>query len=122
MSLQAKYITIVVLFLVHFNLGYILTRSGEPYSSAILTIHKLASLAALILIILAAWQIRKEVGLDSPAIVATVTTIILFIITILTGGALSADIQIPGYVTLVHKLIPYLTLISTIVTMYLLAR
>ena len=50
MSLQAKYISIGVLFLLHFVLGYVLSRSGGPYNTVLLTIHKLASLAALVLI------------------------------------------------------------------------
>jgi hypothetical protein len=121
MSLQAKYITIAILFVIHFILGYVLSRSGEPYNTAILTIHKLASLAALVLIVLAAWQLRKETGLDSLAMAAVVITVILFVTTILTGGALSADLQTPGIITVVHKVFPYLTVISTVVTIYLLS-
>ena len=119
MSLQAKYITIAILFIIHFILGYVLTRSGKPYSTALLTIHKLAALAALVLIVLAALQIYREAGLDNLAIAAVMITVILFVTTILTGGALSAAIQPLTIVAGIHKIFPYLTLISTVVTIYL---
>ncbi len=121
MSLQAKTIAIGVLFLIHFALGYVLTRSEEPYNTAILTVHKLASLAALVLIVLAAWQTYKDAGLESLAIAAVVITVILFVTTILTGGLLSADTQSPAAVTVIHKVFPYLTVISTIITIYFLS-
>jgi len=86
-----------------------------------LTIHKLASLAALILIALVAWQMYNESRLDGLVVVSVVITVILFVTTILTGGALSAVTQPPTIAAAVHKIFPYLTVISTIVTIYLLS-
>ena len=121
MSLQAKYIAIGVLFIIHFAVGYVLTRSEEPYNTTILTVHKLASLAALILIVLVAWQFWKESNLDSPAFTGVIITVILFVTTILTGGLLSADVQATTIVNAIHKVFPYLTVISTIITIYFLS-
>ena len=121
MSLQAKYITIALLFLIHFILGYVLTRAGKPYNTASLTAHKLASLAALILIALVAWQMYNESGLDGLEVASVAITVILFVTTILTGGALSAVTQPLTIASAVHKIFPYLTVISTIVTIYLLS-
>ena len=121
MSLQAKYITIAVLFIVHFVFGYRLRRSDKPYSNTILTVHKLASLAALVMLALVVRQLWADANVGGFEMAAVIITGLLFIATILTGGLLSADKSMPASITIVHKLIPYLTVLSAVVTVYLLS-
>ena len=116
-----RIVGIGVLFLFVFVSGVWLSRSGRPLNAIILTIHKLASLAAVILIALTAYQANKQVGLGASELGASVVTGLLFLFTIATGGFLSTEKPAKGAVLTIHRVTPILTVLSSVVTLYLLA-
>jgi hypothetical protein len=110
-----------VLFVVVFLFGFWLNRSGRPVNTIILAIHKLIALGTLIFIGVTIYQVNQVTPLSTAAIVATVMTGVLFVITIITGGLLSLDQPVTA-VSIVHKIGPFLTVAGVIVIMYLLAN
>jgi hypothetical protein len=110
------FIAACVLFLVIFIGGYLLSHKGKPYKALPLSIHKLLSLGAMaILVILVVKQFRT-----SPATAIQITVICItafcFIVTIVTGGLVSAKINMPAFVKIMHKIFPY---ISVLISMFL---
>ena len=53
---------------------------------------------------------------------ASVVTFVVFAITIVSGGLSSIDRPLPKIFSLLHKVFPYLTTLSTAVTLYLLLK
>ena len=122
MNVRSRIITIGVLFLLKFLFGFWLYRTGKPYNVAILTIHKLISLATLVSIVLTANNLRGETGMGAAQLGALITTIILFVLAIATGGLLSTDKTMPAIVAIIHKVAPFLSIVSTAATLYLLVQ
>lgn len=70
--------------------GLMLTRAGRPFSTALLTAHKLVALAAVIVIGVAVFQAAKLAPLSQVAVVATALVGVLAVVAFGTGGAISA--------------------------------
>jgi hypothetical protein len=107
-------------FVIIFVSGYWLSRSGKPYSVIVLTIHKLISLAAVVFLVVTMIQSHRVAALRVIELVASVVTDLFFLSLIATGGLLSSDRQMPAVVSKLHQITPYLTVLSTAVTLYLL--
>ena len=113
-------IIVAGLFLgVAFLSGFRLTRSGKPYSGIVLTIHKLLSLAAVILLGMAIRQINQASALSAAESTASAVTGLSFVGTIVTGGLASIDKPMPA-ATVMHRAMPFVTLLSAGVALYLL--
>ncbi|HWQ46219.1 MAG TPA: hypothetical protein VN376_05090 [Longilinea sp.] len=108
------------LFLVIFILGYVMNRSGKPYSVLLLTVHKLASLGILVYLIVTAVQLNKVSPLTGLELTAVIAAVVFFVAAIVTGGLVSVDKPMPDFVSWLHKIIPYLALLSSAASFYLL--
>ena len=120
MQIDKRILAITILYIVKFIFGFWLFRTGKPYNTIILTIHKLVSLATLGYIVFIANRVRLGVGLTAVDIFAVVVTIVLFLISIATGGVLSIDKPANTVVSVMHKVVPFLSVLSTAATLYLL--
>ena len=120
MNTTSRIITIGILFVLKFAFGFWLFRSGKPYNGIVLTIHKLISLATLVLILLTADSLRGDRRMDAAQLIVIVATIVFFVLAIATGGLLSTDKPMPAIATIVHKVAPFLSVVSTALTFYLL--
>ena len=100
--------------------GFWLSRSGKPYSGIILTIHKLISLAAVVLLGITIRRISQAGALSTTELLAAIVTGLFFLGTMVTGGLLSIGKAMPAIVLRLHQITPYLTVLSTAATMYLL--
>ncbi len=86
----------------------------------ILTIHKLIALATLVFLIVIVVRVNKAIGLNSIQWVSTTIAGLLFIATIASGGLLSTGKSMPAAILWLHRVAPYLTLLATVASMYLL--
>ena len=108
------------LFLFIFVSGVWLSRSEKPFNGIILTIHKLISLAAVVLLVMAIYQMNQVATPSAAGIIAVVVTGLLFLSTGISGGLLSTDKPMPAPISTMHRIAPYLTVLSTAATLYLL--
>jgi hypothetical protein len=106
-------------YLFIFLSGIWLTRSGRPYNTIVLTIHKLISVAAVVFLVVVIHRMNKAASLSIGELASTAITGLFFLGTIVTGGLLSADKPMPGVVLWLHRITPFLTVLSTAVTLYL---
>ncbi len=107
-------------FLFIFLTGYRMSRSGKPYSVVVLAIHKLISLAAVVLLVITLYQMNQAAGLSAAELIAGVITGLFLLGTMATGGLLSTAKPMPAIVHTLHKITPFLTVLSNAVTLYLL--
>ena len=118
-TLTSKIMGTGLLFLFVFLSGVWLSNSGKPLNVIILTIHKLIGLATAIFIAVTIYQVNQEAKLSTAALAASVITGLLFLSTIISGGLLSTGKPMTDMISAVHKVGPFLTVLSTVVTMYL---
>lgn len=109
-----------VLYVLIFVSGYRLKAKGKPYALALSTLHKLASLAAVVALAVALAQAGRVAPLDTRVWVAAVQTGVLFVATMGTGGVLTLPKAAPAAVGRLHRLLPFLTVLSSVVAFSLL--
>ena len=121
--MSIKQLGIAVLFyLFIFVFGYWLGHSGKPYNTVIFTLHKLISVGAVVFLVTVIYQRNHAVGLSAIELIAVVVTGLFFLCAIITGGLWSIGKPMPEIILRLHHIIPYLTVLSTAVTLYLLVR
>lgn len=102
-----RYIVPLVAAAVVFATGFVLTRSGQPYSVSLLALHKLVDLGAIIFIgwiVVTALQSGALHAVDWALVAAA---LILAIATLATGGLVSARESAVTWITLVHRWLPW---------------
>lgn len=117
---QLRILVTAVLYVVVFGSGVFLTRSGRPYSTLVLTPHKLLSLAALAYLVVTMVQVNRVAALSAAQVWAGVVTGLFLLGTIATGGILSTDRPAPRAVLILHRVTPFLTVLATALTLCLL--
>ena len=119
--MNAKLLIPGILFSVIFISGFVLRGMARPYSSGVLNLHKLLGLAAMIFFVLTAIQASKINSPNTTLIGAALLTVLVSLGLIVTGGLVSALAAPPKFASAVHKIVPYLTVLSSGATLYFLA-
>ncbi len=112
-TLSTRLLATGLFFLFIILSGFWLSRRGKPYSVLIQTIHKLIGVAMGVYLIRMVYLTHKAYPLSPSGLVAVVVTILLFIGLVATGGLLASEKPLPIIVTAIHKVLPYLTVLST---------
>ena len=115
------YFLYAALFVVILGAGYWLARLGKPYNVAIQTIHKLVGVGAFVYLVYSTIQLNKVAPLNCGQMGALIICSVFFISLIATGGMLATEKEFPGVVLKTHKVAPYLTVVSTGISLYLLS-
>lgn len=117
---QMRILGVALLFgLIVFS-GHWLSSAGKPYGTLLLTVHKLVSVGVVVLLVIALVRAHRAEGLGGLEILGGALTGLFFLSLIATGGLLSTDLQVPVIVSRLHQIAPYLTILTTAVTLYLL--
>ncbi|MGD1994535.1 MAG: hypothetical protein PVI59_15175 [Anaerolineae bacterium] len=116
---QLRNIGTVSLFVTILLSGYWLSRSGKPYSGLVLTIHKLIAVGTAVLLAVAIIRSGRAGALGTAELITGVVSSVFFLSLVVTGGLLSSELQTPAVVSRVHQVAPYLTILSTIATLFL---
>lgn len=127
--LDSQMITTGIFFLFILLSGFWLSRSGKPYNGLIFNIHKLIGLGAGIFLIRTVYLTHQAVPLSQAQWAAIIVTVLLFVFAVAAGGLLSVLAEgglgnmgaaMRRTIEMVHKISPYLIVLSTGVTLYLL--
>ena len=102
--------------------GFWLRRSGKPYSSLYLNIHKLIALAAVVFLVMTVTRLNQVARLNTLELTVCLIAALLFLLTIISGGLASIPKDLPAAISNLHHLLPWVTILSTVVTLYLLHR
>jgi hypothetical protein len=106
-------------FVFIFLSGLWLSRHEKPFNSLVLNIHKLIALAVGIFVVVTAYRTNQVATPGTTGLTATGVTGLLFLGTGITGGLLSIDKPMPDAIQWAHRITPYVTVLSTAVTLFL---
>lgn len=107
-------------FLLVFLSGFWLSHAGKPLNAVILTFHKLVSLAVVLFLAVTMYQTNQVAALSMLELTAGVVTGLFFLGAIITGGLLSIGKPMPAVILALHRLTPFLAVLSTAVTLFFL--
>lgn len=119
-SPQARVAAVGLAFLLIFLSGIWLSRAGKPYNTLVFAIHKLIGLAVGAFLIVTVVRTHQLAPLASIEIIAVAVTALFFVGTVVAGGMLSIDKPTPPLVSRMHLVVPFLAVLSTGGTLYLL--
>jgi hypothetical protein len=120
MGTTLRTVGIAVAFVLTFVFGYWVSHQGKPYNAILFNIHKLIALAVVILFTVTLFRTGRPAGLGAVEIIASVVTGLFLVGLFVTGALLSTDRSMPAIVLRLHHITPYLAVLSTAVTLYLL--
>ena len=121
-TVTGKAVAVGIILLFTLISGVIVSRSGRPLNVWLVTVHKLAAVATLVLIVLAVHQAYKTAdGRLFLTVSLAVLSAALFVTLIASGAFLTREeMDLPVYVLKIHQLVPLPALLSTSLTVYLL--
>lgn len=118
---QLRIISAGLFFLFIFLSGFWLSHLGKPpYPVILLTVHKLIGLAAVVYLVITINRVNQMARLNSIEFIVCIISAVFFLSTVISGGLASIDKPMPAIVLRLHQISPYLTVLSTAVTLYLL--
>ena len=106
------------MFIIIFTSGYRLKQKGKPYNIFNFNIHKFLALAVLAFIIVTIYKSNNTSALNITEFLLCIITGLLFLFAIISGGLLNIEKTMPASITIIHKLTPYLIILSTAITLY----
>ncbi len=115
-----KFVIAGLLFIFVIVSGVWLSRTGRPLNGLILAVHKLISLGAAAYLAVTIFRIHQGAPLTSLEMTASLITLIFFVAMIATGGILSAAKSAPDVIHRVHQFMPYMVMLSSAASLYLL--
>jgi len=102
--------------------GYLLSNSGAPYNTWLVTGHKLSALVGIILVNYTVYQVNQTTPLSGSQWTAAVAMNLCFAGTIASGAMLTMNGKIPGWIQDAHHYGPWLSILSSAVMFYILER
>ena len=105
-----KIIGNLALVLITIVMGLILHKSGKPYNTIIFSIHKLATIAFLIFIVVIVVNHIRINGSDGIFITFLIASIISVFALMISGGLMSLD-RMQGIMMIVHWISTFIFLI-----------
>jgi hypothetical protein len=114
-----KFIIAGVLFVLIILSGFWLSRTGRPLNTAILTVHKLLALGAGVYLAITIYRLHQAAPLGPLEMAVSLVTLAFFLALIATGGMLSAAKTVPALVQRAHQVIPFMVILSSAASMYL---
>lgn len=119
---ELRLVNIALFFLLIFASGFWLHHSGKPYGMLLFNAHKLIGFGLFVLLVVRIYQTNHAMSLSPLELTACIVAGLFFLATIVFGGLVSIPKPMPTVVALFHKLLPYLTVLSTLGSLYLLLR
>jgi len=93
--------------------GISLTRGGKPFGTALLSAHKIVALAAVVAIGVAVYDAARLGPLSHVALTATGLMAALNLTSFVSGGVVSAMDPAPTWVTWLHRIGSWVSLLLT---------
>jgi hypothetical protein len=106
-------------FVLIFLSGYWLSRLAQPVNAIVLTVHKLIAVATIAYLVVTVLRISKIAPPGQTEWIACIVAALLFLVTIASGGWLSAVKNASAIVRTLHRILPFLTVISVAAFLYL---
>ena len=121
MGIELKIIITGILMLLMLTSGILLSRLGRPLNSLVFTLHKLITVAAIILSALTIYHLQKNIELTNIHIAIFCFIGLVFLSSLISGALLSFEKPVINRIYIViHKISTVFVLISTTLTICLL--
>jgi hypothetical protein len=101
--------------------GIILSKAGRPLNSAIFSVHKLIALGTVILFAVGVRNLYRAAAVPAVQLIIAAISGLVFLALIVSGSLLSFDKLAMQPVLMIHEIAPWLALVFSTISLYLLA-
>ena len=122
MITASKFLLPSIIFILTLASGVWLSHSGKPYSTGIFTIHKLISVAVVVLAAIQMVKALKITGSSGLLIVLALAAILAVIALFATGALMSLDKEPYKVWLTIHQIAPAVMSIASAAIIYLLTQ
>jgi hypothetical protein len=118
-SITLKLAAIGILFLLIVATGIWLTRTGKPYNPVLFNVHKVISLAGVVITGIVVYNML--VGIETIPVmwVLVIATGVFFIALLVTGGLLNLDKPFYNLFRTIHRVLSALSIVLNILIFYI---
>lgn len=120
MSITLKITGIGVLFALIILSGIWLTKTGRPYSPVLFNVHKLVSLAGVVVTGIFVYNLLRGIEIRPLMWALVILTGVFFIVLIVTGGLLNLDKPFYTILRTIHRILPAFSIILPAIVFFLL--
>ncbi|MCG6187545.1 hypothetical protein [Maribellus maritimus] len=110
-TILTKTIISGVLFLLLIISGVWLRKNGEPYRTAIFTIHKFTIVALTIFVMLIYINHLKTFSFNRTGFILFITSDVIFLVAFISGALLSFEKIVSYQLKIVHRLVSWITIL-----------
>jgi hypothetical protein len=121
-AFQFRVVTTGLFLLLVFLSGFIISRSGSPYDTTLLSFHQVMAFAALIFLAISLYRIGRMAAFNAVELMVCVVTGLFFFGAIISGGLIIGEKPIPELAPMFHKLFAFLSAFFAALIFYLLSR
>jgi hypothetical protein len=121
MSIALKIISTELPFVLAIITGIWLSNSGKPLNTTIFTIHKLIALGSVIFLAIIIRNLLKNAEINNVILILIIVAGFSVLALFVSGALLSLGKPVNNIILTIHSLTPILTVITTAMTIYLLA-
>ena len=118
--LTFRTISALILFILMYISGIRMRQSGRPYNLILLNLHRLISLAAMTLAVVAVIPMHSGFVLTGIHCILGILIILFGLVTLVTGFFLNVKDREPRLALFAHKYLPYLLLVALVLMILLL--
>ena len=122
METASKFIIPGILFILTLAAGFWLSRFGRPLNVLIFTLHKLVALAAVVVTALQVYGMLQSTLVQALPISLIVLTGLCVLALFASGALLSAARPVSATLLTIHKVAPFLAVLSLATLVYLLGN
>jgi hypothetical protein len=121
-AIQPRLIGLIAAAIIAFASGIWISRRGKPYGSALLNLHKLASILAVVIVGTALHRAYRLEPFSPVQWAAVGPAALLIIVAIASGGIVSAVTKAPPSLLWLHRIAPYIAVIAVLCSYLLVLR
>ena len=121
-NIQVRLVSAGLFFLWIVPSGLWLKHVGRPYGFVLFNLHKLIGLGVLVFLVINVYRLNQSAPLSVAELITCVVAGLFFVATIISGGLASIDTSMSMFLRMTHKIFPYVTVLLTIASLYILLR
>ena len=119
MDTLSKFLAPAILLLLTLAFGVWLSLSGKPYNAILFNIHKLAALAAVVVMAIQLYWLLKRIPIQVPPIVLIIVAGLCVLVLFLSGAMMSAGKPDYPMMLSIHRKAIILLVVEVAGTIYL---
>ena len=109
-----------ILILITIITGIWLSKLGRPLNTVIFAVHKIVPIFTIIYMAIIVFRLQKNIEAGNKELILIIITGLIFLFAFVSGALLSFEKPVNFILLVIHKIMSFLIVISSVLTFYIL--